>query len=127
MKVSDGIYRSGYPNKKNFPFLKKIGLKSVMYLCDEYSEENKEFFKVNNIQIFQYNIAGNKEPFGEIDQNDMANALSQVLDTRNHPRKHRIGCLIGILRKLQNWSMTAIYDEYKRFTGIKTRIADQEV
>jgi hypothetical protein len=34
-------YRSGYPNKKNFPFLKKMGLKSILYLCPEaYPDEN---------------------------------------------------------------------------------------
>ena len=54
-------------------------------------------------------------------------------DTRNHPvlihcnkGKHRIGCLIGCLRKLQRWSMTSIFDEYRRFAGTKV-LADQEV
>jgi len=28
--VAPGVYRSGYPNKKNFPFLKKLKLKSIM-------------------------------------------------------------------------------------------------
>ena len=28
--VAPGVYRSGYPNKKNFPFLRKLGLKSIM-------------------------------------------------------------------------------------------------
>jgi tyrosine-protein phosphatase SIW14 len=29
--VAKGVYRSGYPNPKNFPFLKKLGLKSILY------------------------------------------------------------------------------------------------
>jgi tyrosine-protein phosphatase SIW14 len=28
--VAKGVYRSGYPNQKNFPFLKKLGLKSIL-------------------------------------------------------------------------------------------------
>ena len=28
--VSDGIYRSGYPNQKNFAFLRTLRLKSVL-------------------------------------------------------------------------------------------------
>lgn len=28
--VAKGVYRAGYPNPKNFPFLKKLGLKSIM-------------------------------------------------------------------------------------------------
>ncbi|KAF9127528.1 hypothetical protein BGW39_005795 [Mortierella sp. 14UC] len=63
--VAPGVYRSGHPNKHNFPFMKKLGL------------------------------------------------------------KHRIGCLIGCLRKIQNWSMTSIFDEYRRFAGSKV-LADQE-
>jgi len=30
--VAKGIYRSAFPKKKNFPFLKKLGLKSVLYV-----------------------------------------------------------------------------------------------
>lgn len=29
--VSKGIYRSGYPNRKNFPFLAKLKLRSILY------------------------------------------------------------------------------------------------
>eukprot|EP00833_Pecoramyces_ruminatium_P005478 jgi/Orpsp1_1/1179510/evm.model.c7180000069601.2 len=55
--VSKGIYRSGFPNTKNFAFLKKLKLKSIMYLSpDEYFEENYQFMKENNIQFFQYKI-----------------------------------------------------------------------
>ncbi|TPX33998.1 hypothetical protein SmJEL517_g03221 [Synchytrium microbalum] len=128
--VAPGIYRSGYPNKKNYPFLKKLKLRSIMYLCPEdYSPENTDFLNMNGIQLFHVKI----EPFLEIDQNDIAQALVYILDVRNHPilvhcnkGKHRIGCLVGCLRKLQNWSMTSIFDEYRRFAGTKGRIADQE-
>ena len=30
--VDKGVYRSGYPTKKNFPFLAKLGLRSVVYV-----------------------------------------------------------------------------------------------
>ena len=65
--VEPGIYRSGYPNKRNFNFLQKLQLKSIMYINeDNYSEENLEFIKQEHIQIFHLKIAGNKEPFMEI-------------------------------------------------------------
>ncbi|KAI8813249.1 protein-tyrosine phosphatase [Cladochytrium replicatum] len=132
--VAPGVYRSGHPNRKNFPFLKKLGLKSVMYLCtDDYSEDNLKFFAENNITIFHVKIESNKEPFEEIDHGLMEDALLKMLDIRNHPilihcnkGKHRVGCLVGCLRKLQNWGMTSIFDEYRRFTGVKYRIVDQE-
>lgn len=40
--------------------------------------------------------------------------------------KHRVGCLVGCLRKLQQWTLTAIFDEYQRFAGQTVRIADQQ-
>ena len=40
--------------------------------------------------------------------------------------KHRTGCLIGCLRKLQDWSLTTIFDEYRRFSFPKSRSMDQE-
>ncbi|KAJ3185812.1 hypothetical protein HDU85_001181 [Gaertneriomyces sp. JEL0708] len=132
--VAPGVYRSGYPNRKNFPFLQKLGLKSIMYLAeDDYFPETLTFLADHNIKIFHVRIGGNKEPFGEIDQKLISDALVNVLDTRLHPilihcnkGAHRVGCLVGTLRKLQNWSMTSSFDEYKRFAGSKIRIADQE-
>lgn len=40
--------------------------------------------------------------------------------------KHRTGCLVGCLRKLQQWSLTMIFDEYRRFSFPKPRSMDQE-
>jgi hypothetical protein len=62
--VSPGIYRSGYPNYKNFPFLKKIGIKTIIFLCPEgYLKKNQMFVDENNIVVKQFPIEGNKEPF----------------------------------------------------------------
>jgi tyrosine-protein phosphatase SIW14 len=59
--VDKGVYRSGYPNKKNLPFLHKLRLRSVVYLCPEpYPEANKEFMEKNGITIFHFGIEGNK-------------------------------------------------------------------
>ena len=30
--VSKGVYRSGFPNAKNFAFMKKLGIRSILYL-----------------------------------------------------------------------------------------------
>jgi len=65
--VAKGVYRSGYPNPKNFPFLKKLGLKSILYLCPEsYPTSNMDFIKKHGINLFHFGIDGNKEPFVDI-------------------------------------------------------------
>jgi tyrosine-protein phosphatase SIW14 len=81
--VDSGVYRSGFPNKKNHAFLQQLGLKSVLYvvlkrvkgrrrrvsltdricsyLChQEHRDENLAFFEANGIQLFQCPIDGNK-------------------------------------------------------------------
>jgi tyrosine-protein phosphatase SIW14 len=62
--VMKGVYRSGYPTRKNFPFLVKLGLKSILYLCpEEYPKENTFFCKEHGIQLIHHGINGNKVPF----------------------------------------------------------------
>jgi tyrosine-protein phosphatase SIW14 len=132
--VCKGVYRGAFPKKKNFPFLKKLGLKSILTLIlEEYSEQNMKFLNENNIKLFQFGVAGNKEPFVDIPEDTIRAALSVLLDKRNHPifvhcnkGKHRTGCLIGCLRKVQYWSHTSIFDEYRRFSHPKSRSMDQQ-
>ncbi|KAH9749715.1 Tyrosine-protein phosphatase DSP1 [Citrus sinensis] len=97
--VDNGIFRSGFPDSANFSFLKSLGLRSVIYLCPEpYPDSNLEFLKANGIQLFQFGIDG---------------------------CKHRTGCLVGCLRKLQKWCLSSIFDEYQRFAAAKARLSDQ--
>lgn len=132
--VSNHVYRSSFPKKKHFPFLKKLGLKSVLTLIlEEYPEQNMKFLKENEIKFMQFGIAGNKEPFVQIPEDKISRALAEILDRRNHPilihcnkGKHRTGCLVGCLRKLQHWSHTSIFDEYRRFSHPKSRSMDQQ-
>eukprot|EP00250_Pteridium_aquilinum_P010408 c19364_g1_i3 orf=276-1256(-) len=78
-------------------------------------------------------IVSLKEPFVNIPENVIREALKVVLDKRNRPvlihcrkGKHRTGCLIGCFRKVQNYALTPIFDEYQRFAGTKARVSDQQ-
>ncbi|SPO28417.1 related to SIW14 - protein involved in actin filament organization [Ustilago trichophora] len=132
--VNSHVYRSSFPKKKHFPFLRTLGLRSVLTLIlEEYPETNSTFLDQNGITFFQFGIPGNKEPFVSIPTDKITAALTTILDRRNHPilihcnkGKHRTGCLIGCLRKLQQWSLTTIFDEYRRFSWPKSRSMDQE-
>lgn len=132
--VNSHVYRSSFPKKKHFPFLRTLGLRSVLTLIlEEYPETNSSFLDTNGITFFQFGIPGNKEPFVSIPTDKITAALVTILDRRNHPilihcnkGKHRTGCLIGCLRKLQQWSLTTIFDEYRRFSWPKSRSMDQE-
>ncbi|XWS19350.1 hypothetical protein CRYUN_Cryun31cG0007900 [Craigia yunnanensis] len=131
--VDNGVFRSGFPDSANFSFLQSLGLRSIIYLCPEsYPEINNEFLKANGIRLFQFGIDGCKEPFVNIPEETIREALKVVLDIKNHPLlihcnrgKHRTGCLVGCLRKLQRWCLSSIFDEYQRFAAAKARVSDQ--
>ncbi|CAD6219943.1 unnamed protein product [Miscanthus lutarioriparius] len=104
--VDHGVYRSGFPDVSNLPFLETLRLRSVLCLCPEpYREANLEFLRAHGIKLFQFGIDGSKEPFVNIPEDRIREALKVILDARNHPVL--IHCKRG-----------------KRFAAAKTRVSD---
>uniref|UniRef100_A0A0D9XYU8 Photosystem I reaction center subunit XI, chloroplastic n=2 Tax=Leersia perrieri TaxID=77586 RepID=A0A0D9XYU8_9ORYZ len=132
--VDTGVYRSGFPDPSSFGFLKGLGLRSVVYLCPEpYTEANAEFLKAEGIRLFQFGIEGNKDPHVSIPVDAIMGALRVILDVRNHPvlihckrGKHRTGCLVGCFRRLQNWCLSSVFEEYHRYAAGKSRSSDMK-
>lgn len=98
---------------------------NLVFLETRYRAKTSDF--ESKIHFFQ-------EPFVDIPDDGIAAALSAVLDRRNHPMlihcnkgKHRTGCLVGCLRKVQRWAFSSIFDEYIRFSYPKARMMDQQV
>uniref|UniRef100_A0A7S0HUV5 diphosphoinositol-polyphosphate diphosphatase n=1 Tax=Hanusia phi TaxID=3032 RepID=A0A7S0HUV5_9CRYP len=134
-RVCRGVYRSGFPGKKNFAFLKKLALHSVLNLSEhEYSLETETFFRQNNITWTRLVLQGNKEPLLSSDESVLSEALAKVLEaTADRPLlihctkgTHRTGCVVGCLRKLDQWSLTSIFEEYRRYAGTKVHVLDQQ-
>lgn len=53
-------------------------------------------------------------------------ALQYILNVTNYPLlimdllgKHITGTVVGCLRKVQKWKLTSIFQEYRRFSGLK--------
>lgn len=132
--LCSGVYRSGYPTKKNFRFLQALKLRSICYLCpEEYGQTNMKFCEEHGVNVMRFPMEGNKEPFVDIPEGIVHRVLSALCDTRNHPilihcnkGKHRTGTICGCLRKVQGWSLVSILDEYIRFAGDKARVGDQQ-
>ncbi|XP_050894338.1 tyrosine-protein phosphatase DSP3 [Lathyrus oleraceus] len=126
------------PVKLNIPdFEKHKGITCplrylVIYLCPEpYPEENLEFLKSQNIRLFQFGIEGKTEVSLPNLSDSIMEALKILLDVRNHPvlihckrGKHRTGCVVGCFRKMQNWCLSSVFEEYQRYAGAKSRTMD---
>uniref|UniRef100_A0ACD5ZEA8 Uncharacterized protein n=1 Tax=Avena sativa TaxID=4498 RepID=A0ACD5ZEA8_AVESA len=133
--VHDGVFRSGFPGAASFRFLASLNLRSIVYLCPApYPEENARFLAGSGIELHQFGIHGRKlqEPFVGIPEETIREALKVILDVRNHPvlihckrGKHRTGCVVGCLRKLQRWRLSSVFDEYLHFAAAKARKTDQ--
>ena len=81
--VEGAIYRSGFPTKEHFPFVKELGIKTVIALTTgEYPQENLDFYSDAKIQFLQYHCKGKE---------NMSNspvfrqALSAVMNPDNQP------------------------------------------
>ncbi|KAH9315551.1 hypothetical protein KI387_024178 [Taxus chinensis] len=144
--VDKRVYRSGLPNNKNFPFLETLHLNSILCLCPEpYSEENLEFLRAHGIRLFHIGMERYKDPFVDMPNDTIQEALKVLLDTRNHPVlihsekgkttynthanilkvvQRRTSCLVGCLRRVQNWCLATIFEEFQRFSGIKYEVLD---
>ncbi len=123
--VHPGLYRSGFPRPVNFNFLRSLKLRSVVYLgLEDYPTEQLEFLNREGIELHKFPVKGNCEPFISTDSEQITRALEVILDTRNHPLlihcnkgKHRTGCLVGLIRRLERISLTSIFSEYQIFLG----------
>ncbi|TQE00128.1 hypothetical protein C1H46_014238 [Malus baccata] len=136
--VDNGIFRSGFPESANFSFLQTLGLRSIIYFVlatgPRVSVTYTETMFHGSCLVFMgcRPMICSAEPFVNIPDDTIREALKVVLDVRNHPvlihckrGKHRTGCLVGCLRKLQRWCLTSVFDEYQRFAAAKARVADQ--
>jgi tyrosine-protein phosphatase SIW14 len=59
--VAPGVYRSGFPTRRNIEFLRRLSLRSVLRLSDKkYSPEVLELFAANRITVVECGTEGNR-------------------------------------------------------------------
>ena len=127
-QVSRNIFRSGYPSRKNFDFLKKKNIRCVIYLgkkSDElFHEQNLKFYSQMGIRYVHCDCGENVEPFQQMSQAAVHRSIRLALKPENQPvllhclkGKSQSACVVGCIRKIQKWPLSSIFDEYKRFSG----------
>jgi tyrosine-protein phosphatase SIW14 len=128
--VVPGVYRSSYPQTEDYPFLQKLGLKTVVTLVHkDFPVGYRAFLRKNDIRHHVFDMTGTKK--ATIPPELMKNILQLVLDQRNYPLlihcnhgRHRTGCVVAAVRKFSGWDDTPIIDEYKAYAEPKVRDCD---
>ncbi|KAN0012239.1 hypothetical protein ACTFIU_007537 [Dictyostelium citrinum] len=121
--VEEGLLRGSYPTDKNFRFLKRLKLKTIVSLtpkpptksfytfCERYNTTTKHF----TVSKFKDDVT--------LSAAQVAQLLEMMIEPNNLPMY--IHCLDGAnvtgtifmcLRKLQNWNLSSIFQEFTRFT-----------
>lgn len=128
------LYRSGYPMPLNYSFIKdQLHLRTIIYTGDkaELSDDYSKFLAKEDIKFHHIMIESCRDDFIETKIDEV---LKLILNIDNYPilihsnkGKHRVGVIVGIIRKLlQGWSTTGIYQEYGIFSGGLKDEADLE-
>ncbi|GLD91572.1 hypothetical protein PINS_up000105 [Pythium insidiosum] len=134
--VEHQVYRSNKCDSSSFPFLVTLQLNTVVYLSyDELSRELVDFFKEREINVIHLGLKyRTSTPWKGISESMAKEAIEYILDQRRHPIMvmcktgvHFAGTVIGCLRRLQNWSLTATIDKYRNLaSSVKTRFENEQ-
>nr|CCA16040.1 hypothetical protein DDB_G0280073 [Albugo laibachii Nc14] len=134
--VGENVYQSNKFDASSFTFVSNLGLKTIIYLSsDELSIELTDFFKEINVEVIHLGAKyRSTSPWKSMTEGMAKEAIQFVLEKQLHPLMlmcktgiHMSGTVIGCLRRLQNWSLTAIIDNYRNLaSSVKTRFENEQ-
>lgn len=134
--VEPGLYRSSLPSAGNLPYVRALRLKRVIVLSPERPVRGiANFFDNHNIQLSHTGLHGwtAQQSWKPVSEEVVKESLEILLDRKNYPTLvcdvggvHMVGMVIGCLRKLQNWNLNSVVNEYRSFAGAKTRYVNEQ-
>lgn len=123
--IEDGLYRGAHPSLKNMRFMRRLKLQTILSLVPEAtgpSRDLREYCEAEHIRLIWHQVDKYNEGFSHTPQL-VASILSRLIDPRNHPLfmhcrdgGHNTGLVVMCLRRLQNWSLPSIHEEFRRYT-----------
>mmetsp|Transcript_3485 Transcript_3485/g.6601 ORF Transcript_3485/g.6601 Transcript_3485/m.6601 type:complete len:348 (+) Transcript_3485:21-1064(+) len=134
--VEPGVYRSNIFDKQHFQFIAQLKLKCVVFLSMEAASRSlRTFLKQNNIRLVRLGFTTWREDLSwkPVNEELIKEGLEILLNFEKHPvlimctsGAHETGTLVGCLRRLQNWALSACLDEYTRFAGARARASNEQ-
>lgn len=106
----------------------------MIYLApDDPSRAFVSFCDDAGIELIHLGREQHKTPWKPVSEDVVLHTLAHILNPASYPLaimchlgRHRTGTAVGCLRKLQRWSMSAIFEEYRRFAGQKVRLMNEQ-
>jgi tyrosine-protein phosphatase OCA6 len=120
--VQQGVYRSAYPILRNFRFLSRLKLCTIVSLTPEApSTDMVAFAEVAGIRLVHVAISRTSSLNTSL-QAALVSVLNHCINTANHPilvhcldGRRVIGILILLLRRLQGWAPLPAMNEFWRY------------
>ncbi|KAJ1825921.1 protein-tyrosine-phosphatase, partial [Coemansia sp. RSA 2703] len=121
-RVQDGLYRGGYPKPRNFRFLKRQRLKTILSLIPQTQDPHlTSFCHANNITLLTIKVESPNENVTVT--NKIASQCLALLTNPTHAPLYLhcldgsnvTGLIVMCLRKLQLWRVASYQNEYLRF------------
>ncbi|RLN71612.1 hypothetical protein BBJ28_00007492 [Nothophytophthora sp. Chile5] len=122
--VQQGLYRGSYPTLKNFRFLRRLALKTVVSVIPEPpTTDLTGFCAQEKIALHHFYAEKFTSDNVTVSPATAAQILEIIVQQKNLPLyvhcldgANVTGIVVMVLRKLQNWTKLATVSEFCRFT-----------
>ncbi|KAI7515039.1 hypothetical protein KC347_g204 [Hortaea werneckii] len=131
------LFRSAFPQDRNLDFLEDLNIRTILsFVPTEPSEQYTSWLHTSSIIRHRIDIAPNKSgpTHVQTSRDSLCEALLLLLDRANYPLylhcnqgRHRTGCVVACLRKIQRWPIEDVLDEYRVYASPKVREGDVEL
>jgi len=125
--VEDGIFRGAYPTLRNYRFLDRLRLRTMISLLPGPPiSDLEEYCAASGIELIHHEVAAYSETT-PLTAEQAVPILKQLINPEMYPiylhctdGTYITGAVVMILRRLQNWALPSLKNEAVRFTSEET-------
>mmetsp|Transcript_25085 Transcript_25085/g.98954 ORF Transcript_25085/g.98954 Transcript_25085/m.98954 type:complete len:276 (-) Transcript_25085:385-1212(-) len=141
--VEENLYRGAFPSLKNYRFLRRLKLKTIISLTPgdvssadirEFNshEDLRDFCQNEGVKLIHFNVAKHAGMV-MMTPNLVARVVSLMIRVENYPLYvhcrdggNNTGLVIMVLRRLQNWNLSSIFIEFMRHLKASETLSREE-